>query len=296
MAWWQLSFVCAEEQVSFLSRLLDDLGAVAVGWCPASDEALCEDSGGAGSLWKRTRLRGLFPCTADVAKVVMAMEAALAPDRLPSYDVETLQDRDWAAFSRSHFQPLRIGERLWIGASWHQPPSADTVNVVLDPGRAFGTGAHVTTALCLEWLEGTDLAGAEVIDYGCGSGILAIAAVKLGARHVFAVDSDANALVVTQENALRNGVAQALTVGLPETLPQVRAHGILANILAVPLIGLAPQFAALVRTGGWVVLSGILEAQVDAVAAAYRPWFHMHECVLREGWARVIGQRVSPGD
>lgn len=296
MVWWQLSLDCSEDQVSQLSRLLDDAGAVAVTLGAGSDEALCERELGTESLWKVTRLRGLFPGTIEAATLVKALEGALAPDVLPPYAVEALADRDWSFSWQSHFKPLRVGERLWVGPSWHRPPAADSVNVVLDPGQAFGTGTHATTALCLEWLASADLGGAEVIDYGCGSGILGIAAVKLGARHVFAVDTDPIALDVTQENAVRNHVGNEVTAVFPEGLPRVRADILLANILADPLIAFAPRFAVLVRQGGWAVLSGVLEVQTDAVATAFQPWFRMRGCMAREGWVRILSQRLNQGE
>lgn len=296
MVWWQLNLVCSEDQVSHLSQLLDEAGAVAVTLCAGSDEALCEREVGSESLWKLTRLRGLFPDTVAATTLVKALERALAPDALPPYAVEALPDRDWGSSWRSYFKPLRVGKRLWVGASWHRPPAADTVDVILDPGRAFGTGTHATTALCLEWLESANVGGADVIDYGCGSGILGIAAVKLGARHVYAVDTDPNALGATQENASRNGVEDAVTAVLPEGLPPLQVDILVANILADPLIALAPHFAALVRQGGWAVLSGILEAQADEVMVACQPWFQVRGCIAREGWVRILSQRLSQGE
>jgi ribosomal protein L11 methyltransferase len=295
MVWWQLSFICKEEQVSHLAQLLDDVGAIAVMLCAGSDEALVDGAVGSDSLWKVTMIRGLFPGTTDVADLASALKGMFAPDALPPYTVEALPDRDWSTSWQSYFEPIKVGERLWIGPSWYRPPAADTINVVLDPGRAFGTGMHATTALCLDWLESEELGGADVIDYGCGSGILAIAAVKLGARHVFAVDTDPNALSATQKNALRNGVEGVLTALFPDALPARQADILVANILADPLIALAPRFAALVRDGGSVVLSGILEGQSDAVAAACQPWFRVRGAMVREGWVRMLGQRFSQG-
>ncbi len=294
--WWQLSFICSERQVTELSQWLNDAGAVAVTSCAGSEEALYELAVGTELLWQVTNLRGLFPGTAEVVEVVEALQGMLAPNALPPYTVEALPDRDWSCCWRSHFKPFRVGERLWVGASCHQPPAADTVNVVLEPGRAFGTGTHASTALCLEWLVSAGLGGAEIIDYGCGSGILAIAAVKLGARHVLAVDTDSNALAATQENALRNGVEGAVTALFPGALPPVRVDILVANILAGPLRALAPRFAGLVRGGGWAVLSGIRDDQADAVAAACEPWFRVSGRDVREGWVRIHGQRLGQGE
>lgn len=296
MAWWQLSFICSVEQVARLSQGLEDAGAIAVTLCAGSDEALCERVPGTESLWKVTRLNGLFPGTVEVAELAEMLEGLLAPEALPPCTVERVPDSDWSDSWKVHFKPFRIADRLWIGPSWHRPPATDTVNVVLDPGRAFGTGTHATTALCLEWLASAELDGADVIDYGCGSGILAIAAAKLGARHVFAVDIDPSALEVTRENASRNGVQGAITAVLPEALPRLQVDILVANILAEPLIALAPHFAALVRNGGFASLSGILQMQVDAVSAAYRPWFRVSECLVREGWTRIGIERSNQGE
>lgn len=294
--WWQLSFMCNEGQVAELSRRLGDAGAIAVTLCAGSDEALCEPAVGTELLWSVTRLRGLFPDTADVAELIERLREMLAPNDLPPYTLEALPDRDWSSYWRSYFKPCRVGKRLWIGASWHRPPSTDTVNVVLDPGRAFGTGTHATTALCLEWLESVGLGGAELVDYGCGSGILAIAAVKLGARHAFAIDTDRNALAATEENASRNGIEGAVTALFPDALPPVQADILVANILADPLTILAPRFASLLRSDGWIVLCGILDHQADAVAAAYQPWFQLRGCEGREGWVRILSQRLAQGE
>ena len=290
MAWWQLNFICNEQQVSRLSQVLDHAGAMAVTLRAGSDEPLCESEFGSESLWKVTRLTGLFSDNIDVGSLVDTLGGMVAPKLLPPYTVEVLPARAWSSCRQSYFQPFWVGERLWIGPSWHQPP-ADSVNVVLDPGRAFGTGTHATTGLCLEWLASADVHGAQVIDYGCGSGILASAALKLGARHVFAVDTDPNALGVAQENASRNGVEGALTVLLADALPPVQADLLVANILAEPLMTLAPRFAALVGRGGSAVLSGILEIQADAVVAACERWFRVRDCTVREGWVRIVSQR-----
>jgi ribosomal protein L11 methyltransferase len=293
MVWWQLNLVCNEKQALHLSELLDDAGAVAVTLCAGSDEVLCERVEGDEPLWKTTMLKGLFPGTVDAAALIKALEGALAPDILPPYIIDALPDSDWSSSWKSHFKPLRVGRQLWIGPSWYPPPTPGPVNVVLDPGRAFGTGTHATTALCLEWLASANVGGTDMIDYGCGSGILGIAAVKLGARHVFAVDTDPIALDVTQENALRNGVEDALTAVSPEALPRLQVDVLVANILADPLIALAPRFADLVRHSGWAVLSGVLETQADAVMAACRPWFRVKECIAREGWVRILSQRLT---
>lgn len=190
------------------------------------------------------------------------------------------------------FRPMRFGQRLWICPSWDEPPAGDAISILLDPGLAFGTGTHPTTALCLEWLDAHPPAGLEVIDYGSGSGILAVAALKLGAARVTAVDIDPQALTATRDNAARNGVDDArLHVDYPEALGETTADLVLANILAGPLVELAPAMAGRVRPGGAIVLSGILREQADTVRQAYTAWFDMDPPAFREDWTRLTGRR-----
>ena len=195
----------------------------------------------------------------------------------------------------ARFQPMRFGRRLWVCPRWQTPPQPDDVTVMMDPGLAFGTGTHPTTALCLEWLDEHDIRDRTVIDYGCGSGILAIAAAKLGARQVWAVDYDPQALTATADNAAENGVGRRLSVHQPDELEELNCDILLANILAAPLLELAPRFAHLVRPNGQIVLSGILDEQADAVMAKYRAWFNMEPAATREEWVRLSGQRSNAG-
>ena len=188
---------------------------------------------------------------------------------------------------------MRFGRRLWVCPGGLTAGDADAIRIELDPGLAFGTGTHPTTALCLEWLDSQDLAGCSVVDYGCGSGILAIAAAKLGAVHVRAVDLDPQALIATRDNAVRNGVAGRLTItGDPALVPR-SADVLLANILAGPLVELAPRFATALGSGGRLALSGLLPEQADAVTAAYRPWFHIQSNMTRDGWVLLSGTRQA---
>jgi ribosomal protein L11 methyltransferase len=203
-----------------------------------------------------------------------------------------VEDKDWEREWMDDFRPLQFGSRLWIVPSWHQPPDPDAANLSLDPGLAFGTGTHPTTALCLEWLDGQDVGGQQVIDYGCGSGILGLAALLLGADHVTGVDTDQQALEASRENARRNEVDESrLDLYLPGDEPGTVADVMLANILAQPLIGLAPHLAGKVKAGGHLVLSGILSSQAREVMAAYEPWFIMDEPEQREEWIRLTGRR-----
>ncbi|MEW6692942.1 MAG: 50S ribosomal protein L11 methyltransferase, partial [Pseudomonadota bacterium] len=204
-----------------------------------------------------------------------------------------VEDQDWERAWMDQFQPLRFGEKLWIVPSWIEAPDAEAVNILLDPGLAFGTGTHPTTALCLEWLDGADMAGKTVLDYGCGSGILAIAALKLGATDAWGIDIDPQALTATRDNAARNGIeASRLHTGLPGALPKDALFDVLlANILMGPLIELAPTLTGHVRPGGRLVLSGLLGEQAEEVMAAYAADFDFDPPALKEGWARLTALR-----
>jgi len=216
---------------------------------------------------------------------LVAQAARAAGIAVPEFELEALADRDWVRASQAQFAPLEVGERLWIGASWHRPPPG-RIAVRIDPGLAFGTGSHPSTRLVLAFLEKTLRGGERVLDYGCGSGILAITAAKLGARQVDAVDLDPAAVETARANALANAVA--LTVALPDALPVADYDVVVANILAQPLIELA---AVLARRGARVALSGVLEAQAAEVTQAYTPWFDMTIAGRDEGWALLAGAR-----
>lgn len=188
---------------------------------------------------------------------------------------------------------MRFGRRLWICPGGQQVDVTDAVVLELDPGLAFGTGTHPTTAMCLEWLDGAPLRGRSVLDYGCGSGILALAALKLGAAHATGIDNDPQALLATDENAARNGLADRLTVLAPDVLADATFDFVVANILALPLIELAPRLAALTSPGGALALAGLLDEQAAAVAAAYRPWFDIRTYASRDGWTALAGRKTG---
>lgn len=287
----QLSFLCAQEMAEDLARALTEQGALAITLYDAAGQVLCERASGVTPLWRRIRLVGLFEADINVDVLVDRLKIDLAPATLPPYTLEWLEAQDWAQTWRTGFEPQLFAERLWVGPSWRTPAPEGVVAVVIDPGLAFGTGTHATTALCLEWLAATDVTGRELIDYGCGSGILAIAGLKLGAQHAFAVDMDPEALKATWDNAVRNDVAQGITVLPPKAMPECTANIVMANILAKPLIELAPKLSQLVRPGGWVVLSGLLVNQAQAVARTYRPWVDCTCLVERDGWVRLVGSR-----
>ncbi len=272
-----------------------EMGANAVSMEDGADQPLYEPDPGTTPLWHETRVTGLFESDRDIAQLCSEIRDAWhrqTQQSLPDIDVTLVEDKDWERAWMEDFKPLQFGERLWIVPSWSDAPDPDAANLLLDPGLAFGTGTHPTTALCLEWLDGHPIAGRQVIDYGCGSGILGLAALLLNARHVIGVDTDPQALEASRENARRNNVPEhQLELYLPGDEPEVQADIMLANILAQPLISLAPKLASRVFPGGDLVLSGILSNQAREVMAAYEPWFVMDEPEQREEWVRLTGRR-----
>jgi ribosomal protein L11 methyltransferase len=268
---------------------LFELGAVSVTLEDAADDPVLEPAPGATPLWPTVVVKALFDAGADPAAIASALARRLPGGPAPSY--QTVADQAWERVWLEDFRPMRFGHRLWVCPGGLPAGAPDAVRIELDPGLAFGTGTHPTTALCLEWLDGHGLGGRDVVDYGCGSGILAIAAARLGASRVRAVDIDPQALIATRENALRNGVAGQVDITADAQLETGSADVLLANILAGPLVDLAQRFAAALRPGGLLALSGLLAEQADAVTAAYRPWFHIETTTTRDGWVLLGGRR-----
>ena len=287
MAW--IQFIChtTPDKADALSDAFSDCGAAAVSFEDDADQPLYEPELGTTPLWNQTRLTALFSADDDINAIQTQLKPWL--DELLSYRIEAVEDKDWEREWMDNFHPIQFGQRLWICPSWHTPPAPEAINILLDPGLAFGTGTHATTALCLNWLDQADLQGKYVIDYGCGSGILAIAAALLGAEKVIGVDTDPQALQATQENARRNGVV--IDVYLPDDCPSAPCDVLLANILAGPLQSLAPRFAKLSKPNAELVLSGILPSQVDAVAAAYQDNFTLQPASHKDDWSRLNGTR-----
>ena len=291
MPWLQLRLAITPEQAETLEDQLLALGAVSVTFMDAGDQPIFEPDLGTTPLWSHTHLLALFEADTDPQDLLDSLRN-LCGGELPAHEVEHIADQDWERSWMEHFQPMRFGRRLWIVPSWHAAPEPDAVNLLLDPGLAFGTGTHPTTALCLEWLDAQDLHGRTLIDFGCGSGILAIAALLLGAGQATGTDIDTQALEASRDNAQRNQLAdERLALYLPEQMPQDPADVLVANILAGPLVQLAPQLATLVKPGGLLALSGILAEQAEDILAAYRADFELDPVAEREGWIRVSGKR-----
>jgi ribosomal protein L11 methyltransferase len=273
VAWLSITFELDPLQAETLADALLEAGAESVALDPAGP---------------RMRLTALSGADADPA-ALLARAAGAAGMAPPEFAVAPLQDEDWVRRSQSQFGPIRAGERLWIVPSWHTPPDPAAIVVRLDPGLAFGSGSHVSTRLVLEYLENNVRKADRVLDYGCGSGILAIVAAKLGAGEIAAVDIDPQALETARANARDNGVV--LRLAAPEQLPPGTFDLVVANILAAPLITLEPLLAARTREGGRIVLSGILESQASEVAAAYARDFAAAVIAAEEGWALLGGKR-----
>ena len=292
MSWLQLSVEVTGDLADVATGVFMDAGALSVTYQDAADEPILEPGLGEHPVWSATRVVALFPEDGDAGRITQRLREALHDAGIEPR-IERLEDRDWSSTWRETFHAMRFGAHLWVVPSGEQAPESDAVTIHLDPGLAFGTGTHVTTALCLEWLDAHPPLEREVIDYGCGSGILAIAAGKLGARRVRAVDIDPQALLATRENAGRNGMGRRVEALLPEALDARPVDLVIANILANPLIELAESLAGRVTLEGHIVLTGILAEQAADVMAAYRPWFEFREPVEREGWVLLEGVKGS---
>ena len=289
MLWLQVRLAITPEQAETYEDALLEVGAVSVTFMDAEDQPIFEPDLGTTPLWSNTHLLALFEADTDETALLAHLQL-LCGGALPEHHVERIEDQDWERSWMDGFQPMRFGQRLWIVPSWHAAPQPDAVNLLLDPGLAFGTGTHPTTALCLEWLDGQNLDNCSVLDFGCGSGILAIAALLLGAPQAAGTDIDPQALEASRDNASRNSIDPArFPVYLPADLPQQPADVVVANILAGPLVSLAPQITALVKSGGRLALSGILAEQAEEVRAAYASAFDLDPTAVKDGWVRISG-------
>ena len=291
MQWIQLIIPCSRHYSGDVESAVLETGALSVTLQDAADQPILEPAVGETPLWDDCVMTALFPSETDTKSIDEQLSSTL-PDKLIKR-WEQLEDKDWSQEWKQHFQPLKCGRRLWICPSWIAPPDSSGVNLSLDPGLAFGTGSHPTTHLCLRWLDQQDLNGKTVIDYGCGSGILGIAALLLGAKQVIAVDNDPQALLASRDNAERNNIAaDRLTTYLPEDVPaNLLADVMVANILAPPLISLAPKLCAMTKPKGLLCLAGLLENQIDAVSAPYSEQFMFSQPSIESEWAQLSAQK-----
>lgn len=290
MPWIQLKLNTTGAQAEAIGDVLMESGSVSITFMDSHDTPVFEPLPGETRLWGDTDVMALYDAETDMAAVIAQLQQSPLLGNDFVHKIEQLEDKDWEREWMDNFHPMRFGQRLWICPSWREVPEPEAVNVMLDPGLAFGTGTHPTTALCLEWLDGLDLVGKTVVDFGCGSGILAIAALKLGAARAVGIDIDPQAITASRDNAERNGVSDRLELYLPKDQPQdLLGDVVVANILAGPLRELAPLISVLPKSGGHLGLSGILESQAESVADAYREKFELDPIAEREEWCRITG-------
>ncbi len=292
MPWIQAHLIVSKEQASLAELVFENMGAVSITFGDAKDEPVLETLPDEIRLWSLVKVTALFEFASNISdKIRQDINQAFNRDINQQLEIEILQDQDWERAWLEFFKPMKFGNKLWICPSGHSVSQQDAVVIELDPGLAFGTGTHPTTALCLEWLDQQNLANRSVIDYGCGSGILAIAALKLGAQHATGIDYDPQALKASYDNAEKNRVTGNLSLLDTSQPPAEKADILIANILAGVLIELAPQLTNLVKANGQIVLSGILSEQADAVVAAYSHEFSILPIVEREDWVRLEGRK-----
>ncbi|HJV25113.1 MAG TPA: 50S ribosomal protein L11 methyltransferase [Aromatoleum sp.] len=295
--WISVTLQAEARKAEALSDALMEAGALSVSIedADAGTEAEKPQFGEPGhlpvGLWDHSRVLALFDADGDIAVALAQAAAEAGFDAVPPFTLEEVAEQNWVQLTQSQFDPIQINERMWIVPSWHEAPNPDAINIELDPGMAFGTGSHPTTSLCLGWLCDNVQPGTKVLDYGCGSGILGIAAARLGAGDVLGIDIDDKALEAAQDNAHRNGVSLRLQHSrepLDATFDVV-----VANILTNPLCVLAPALAARVAPGGRIALSGVLDTQTEQVIAAYAPFLELRVGATREGWVRLEGFRPA---
>ena len=297
MPWLELRFVCAEREAEAFSDALMEAGALSVSVEDAdanteAEQPLFGEPGMAieNTAWKRNVVVALIDTDADASAIAQEAADAVQLEKVPGYTVKEVADQDWVRLTQSQFDPIRISDRLWIVPSWHEPPDPNALAIRLDPGLAFGTGSHPTTRLCLQWLDANIQGGESVLDYGCGSGILAVAAAKFGATPVIGTDIDPQALVASRDNAAANEVT--LDVRGTDGLTGVTADVVVANILTNPLKVLAPALVGHVKPGGRLTLSGILETQEQEVIAAYAHLIKLQAFRREDGWTCLTGTKT----
>lgn len=284
--WYQLQIEhCHRDEVELISEALEETGALSITLTDKNDDPVLEPEPGTTPLWPDVIINALYDqeeIAAEAKSIVSSKFKHL------NYSINELADQNWERAWMDEFKPTRFGQRLWICPSWIEPPEPDAVNLKLDPGLAFGTGTHPTTSLCLNWLDQADLSDKTMIDYGCGSGILALASLKLGAAKVFAVDIDEQALTATHTNASSNAISfEQLIIDFPQTLKEP-VDLVIANILLAPLLNLRAKFRELIKNTGTLVVSGILEEQASELITAYANDFSCETTLHQDGWSLLV--------
>ncbi|CAG7856988.1 Ribosomal protein L11 methyltransferase [biofilm metagenome] len=293
MAWHQISVVTDETTAPKVADLFSDFGAVSVTYMDDEDEPVYEPAPGETRIWKRTRVIALYEITVDPALIKSQVRKIFHEKCLSHWEFDVIKDQAWERAWMEFYQPMKFADKLWVCPTDQERHEANTVCLTLDPGLAFGTGTHPTTALCLDWLAHQNLTGKTIVDFGCGSGILAIASLLLGANIAYAVDIDPQAITATEYNAVKNNVQDKVICCLPDQFAanKLQFDVVLANILAKPLIDMAQQITSLLITGGQLVLSGILAEQADGVATGYSPYIELNSCVQQDEWVRLSGTK-----
>lgn len=288
MNWQQIHITIPKDQLENVEDFLLEIGSLSVTYKDAGDNPVLEPLPGETPLWPELIVTGLFDENYDMPVVINTLK-----DKFSGYtiELEQLEDKNWERAWMDDYHPMKFGDRLWIIPSTFDAPDPQAVNLVLDPGLAFGTGTHPTTALCLQWLDQNNIANCDVLDYGCGSGILAIAALLLDAIHADGVDIDPQAIIASKDNAGKNQVDSKLELYLPDDFNHREYDIVMANILSGPLQELAPQLASYTKAGGNIVLSGILEQQANDVKKTYENWFDMNPVVIKDDWAMLSGKK-----
>lgn len=292
MSWLQLELETHQAQAEELSELLEQFGAVSVTLTASSDEPVFDEESETKKLWNKTRLIALLHPDSDLDIMLVCLRDRIGADNIFSHKIELLKDKDWVSEFKSAHQPLLFSDRVCICPSWCEPAKNNIPTLILDPGLAFGTGSHPTTSLCIEWLAEHDLTDKIVVDYGCGSGILAMVAALLGAKQVYAVDIDEQALQAARENSDRNNLTEKIVVNHVDDASLPVADVLVANILMNPLKALIEEFSALTKPGGDIVLSGLLHVQAEECLAAYASCFNMGQAVFNQEWTRLHGTRI----
>ena len=292
MPFLQVNIVVPSSHAELLSDELMEVGALstaiedAYAGTDKEQPIFDEPNEPSAEIWEQSLIIAMFDADTDVDAAVALLPENMRPVK-EAYSVTSVADQDWVKLTQSQFDPIHVSERLWITPTWHEAPTDGSINLELDPGLAFGTGSHPTTFLCLRWLDANMPQGAAVLDYGCGSGILAITAAKLGAGKVVGVDIDKQAIRASHDNAAQNQVN--IEVYLPDEQPEGQFDVVVANILANPLRMLGQMLAGRVKTDGQIVLSGILAEQVEEISALYQQWFDMKPATIQDGWACLFG-------
>ena len=287
MPWIQLTLQVNKSTNEKAEQALLDAGALSVTLKDAEDKPVLEPAPGETPLWEKLILTGLFE--ADINTEILKQDIHRQLGSELDLHIDQLEDKDWVRAWMDDYKPMQFGKRLWVCPKHLPPPEPDAVNLMLDPGLAFGTGTHPTTALCLQWLDSADLKNKNILDFGCGSGVLAIATLILGAKHCDCVDIDPQALDATKDNAEANNVLHQIDVMMPEQLAQQEYDIVLANILAGPLVELAPLLAGYCKSGGHIILSGILENQAQSILDTYGKWFTLEAPAVQDEWIRISG-------